>query len=142
MQCLKFQRSTSLGCKKIGVAHFFLQKMLCIIPEFFSQDATVACRWLGFGGGSPTTNSFFGPESNYIMDDVMCTGAVCRKRVDIYLALDYNLINKDVFFFFGGGRIFSEIRKRLDGNENKFMTHNQNSSPSIFGTKTRKPKIK
>ncbi|XP_023337957.1 deleted in malignant brain tumors 1 protein, partial [Eurytemora carolleeae] len=39
------------------------------------QDATVACRWLGFGGGSPTTNSFFGSESNYIMDDMMCTGS-------------------------------------------------------------------
>jgi len=37
MHCLKFQRSTTLGCKKIGVAQFFLQKMLCKIPEFLAK---------------------------------------------------------------------------------------------------------
>ena len=42
----------------------------------------VVCRWLGFGGGTPTGNSFFGGEANYVMDDVACKG----KHVEIYLS--------------------------------------------------------
>ena len=64
------------------MAQFFIQKLLCIIPEFLSLDAKVVCRWLGFGGGTPTGNSFFGGEANYVMDDVACKG----KHVEIYLS--------------------------------------------------------
>ena len=52
----------------------YLQKMLCIISKFLSQDAAVVCRSLGFGGGESTWSSFFSSEPNYFMDDVNCTG--------------------------------------------------------------------
>ena len=71
-----------MGCKEIEVrkfefvakAPFFLLKMLSIISENLSNDAAVVCRWLGFAGGQPTTDSYFCRESNYVMDDVACTG--------------------------------------------------------------------
>merc|ERR1711892_405105 len=39
------------------------------------NDATVACRMLGYKSGRPTTKSKFGSTpSKYILDDVMCVG--------------------------------------------------------------------
>ena len=72
-----------MGCKEIGVkkfefvakTQFFLQKC-CVKSVYFSSlDAEVACRWLGFEGGLPTNESYYGLVSYYTMDDVECTGA-------------------------------------------------------------------
>jgi len=42
---------------------------------WYSNDANVVCRQLGYIRGSPTQESYFGPiETNYAMDDVRCSG--------------------------------------------------------------------
>ena len=82
-----------MGCKEIGVikvelvakTQFVFKKMLCIILYFSSLDAEVACRWLGFQGGLPRNESYYGLESYYTMDDVECTGALSSKHVEIFL---------------------------------------------------------